>query len=75
MQTSGKKLIVMKHKLAKPQAKNVPKRGKMTRREVTVSNTSNGLDGVKAAASNTSDDLGHCCIKYKQRVVGDVGCR
>ena len=42
MQTSGKKLIIMKHKFAKPQAKNIPKRGKMTRREVTVSNTSNG---------------------------------
>ena len=41
MQTSGKKLIVMKHKLAKLQAKNIPKQGKMTRREVTVSNTSN----------------------------------
>ena len=52
MQMSGKKLIAMKHKLAKLQAKNVPKRGKMTRREVTVSNTSNG---VNAAASNTSN--------------------
>ena len=28
--------------MAKLQAKNVPKQGKMTRREVTVSNTSNG---------------------------------
>ena len=42
MQTSGKKLIITKHELEKPQAKNVPKQGKMTRREVTVSNTSNG---------------------------------
>ena len=41
MQTSGKKLIITKHKLAKLQAKNIPKQGKMTRREVTVSNTSN----------------------------------
>ena len=49
--------------------------GKMTRREVTVSNTSNRLDSIKAAASNTSDDLGRCCIKYKQWVVGDVSCR
>ena len=55
MQMSGKKLIITKHELAKPQAKNTPKRGKMTRREVTVSNTSNGLDGIKAAASNTSN--------------------
>ena len=39
---SGKKLIIMKHELAKPQTKNVPKRGKMTRGEVTVSSTSNG---------------------------------
>ena len=42
MQMSGKKLIITKHELAKLQAKNVLKRGKMTRREVTVSNTSNG---------------------------------
>ena len=29
------------------------------------------LDSIKTAASNTSDDLGRCCTKYKQWVVGD----